>query len=123
MLFLLLVGANRDERRTDHADCNAAGARGAGFGHFLVEDELLHHRETGAAVLLGPGGSDPAAVGQLFLPGTLRRRSVEHLRRTRFLAHFRAPRLEFVIDERAHFAAKFGFFVVVVEVNHRSSPS
>src|SRR5690606_14315190 len=34
----------------------------------LVHDELLHGRQAGAAVLLGPGGGDPAALRQGLAP-------------------------------------------------------
>ena len=69
MLGLLLLGADRDQRWPGHADRDAARTRRARFGHLFVEDELLHHAQAGSAVLLGPGGRDPAALGQLALPG------------------------------------------------------
>ena len=62
------LGAVGDDR-AGHGDADAAGPRRTGEGELLVEDELFHDGHARSAVLLGPGGGDPAAGGELFHPG------------------------------------------------------
>ena len=61
VLAALLVVAVDDERRPKHGKAAAAHAWRTGPRYLLVEDELLHRRETAAAVLLWPVRRHPAA--------------------------------------------------------------
>ena len=64
VLALLLLGAVDDDRRPGESDGEEVRPRRRGARHLLVEDELLHHREAGAAVLLRPRRRHPAALRQ-----------------------------------------------------------
>ena len=71
VLGLLLVVAVDDQGGADHADAEAAGA-GVGravVAELLVEDHLLGDRGAEATVLGGPGGGNPAALGELGVEG------------------------------------------------------
>ena len=68
VLAFLLVGAVHDQGGAEHGDAGAADGGGAGFGHFLAEDELLHGGESAAADFGGPVGRDPAALGEGGVP-------------------------------------------------------
>ena len=64
MLLLLLVRPERDQRWPDERNPDATDHGDAGVRHLLVEDELLKDAQAGAAVLLGPVGGDPTALGE-----------------------------------------------------------
>ncbi len=106
VLLLLLFGAVNDEGRACEAGRDAAGAWRARFCELAVEDELLHHAHACAAVLLRPGGGNPAPLGELFhelaiagewvLAGGLRR---------------------LLLDEGVHFGAECRLFRRVSELH------
>jgi hypothetical protein len=108
----------------------------AGLGELLIEDELLHGAEPGAAVFHRPGGGDPAAVGQLLTP--LAASAAFELEAGASGLRCWAPRRrgaglvageggvgdaaaalelfgELLVEEVAYFAAPGGFFGCVVE--------
>src|SRR5690606_30791680 len=64
----LLFAAVNDERGPDHHDAHAADVGHARLSELLVEDELVHDAEAGAAVLLRPRRGDPPALTQLLAP-------------------------------------------------------
>ena len=69
MLLLLLVAAVEDQRRADPAEADhVRAARRPGERHLHVQDELLDHGQAAAAVLLRPGGRDPASRVELLQP-------------------------------------------------------
>jgi hypothetical protein len=66
----LLVGPERDERRTQQRLADVAEAsRGAGAGVLLVEDDLADQALFAAAVRARPAEADPAGLAQVPLPG------------------------------------------------------
>ena len=64
VLALLLLRPVDDDRRPGEPDRQEVRPRRRGARHLLVKDELLHHREPGAAVRLRPRGRHPAALRQ-----------------------------------------------------------
>ena len=68
--LLLLLGAERDQRRAEQllAEVVDAGGR-VGAGVLLVEDHLLEQRQPAAAVLLGPADAGPAVLREVPVPG------------------------------------------------------
>ena len=70
VFLLLLVCAVDDDRRARHPqpDDQVQRTRRSMERHLLVEDELLHHRHVRTAILLRPGGGDPALVRKLLEP-------------------------------------------------------
>ena len=103
VLLPLLFGAVDDNRRPDHRRAHAADVCRARFGELFVENELFHDAEPGAAVLLRPGGRDPALGGELLAPGLHVRAAAAR----RFLRGFvlRHRLRAFVLEEGAHFVA------------------
>ena len=68
--FLLLFGADGDDRRPDQSLADRAHPlRGVGQGQLFLEDGLLDERGAAAAEFLGPGDAGIAAFEQLALPG------------------------------------------------------
>src|SRR6185436_13422654 len=70
VLLLLVVVAVNDDGGANHRGAHAADVHRALFGELLVHDELFHHAQAGAAVLLRPGGGYPALGGELLAPFT-----------------------------------------------------
>ena len=66
---LLLLRAPLQDGGTDQGVAEEVGAhRGVAAGELLVQDDLLDERQALAAVLLGPGGADPAPLVELADP-------------------------------------------------------
>ena len=74
-LLLLLLGAPLQDGRTDEGVAEEVSPqRGLGPGELLGEHDALHQRQALAAVLLGPGGADPASLVEAGRPGLVERR-------------------------------------------------
>ena len=72
MTALLLGGAGVDQHRAHDVDGDGVEDLGrAGTRHLLGEDDLLLQRRAAPAVLARPLDADPAAAGELALPGAL----------------------------------------------------
>ena len=68
-LLLLLLAPPLQDRRTDERVAEEVSPQGrARTSELLVEHDVLHGRQALAAVLLGPGSADPAAVEELLRP-------------------------------------------------------
>src|SRR6185503_16834074 len=114
--FLLRFTAKSDDDRTDHVQAKRRQARGAGGCAFVLENKSLDRGPAGPSVFHRPSGSDPAFLEQDFLPA-----HVVFLAEAFVLEHFaRQVARQMAADEFAHFGAKGGLFLGVVQV-HRSS--
>src|ERR1019366_9693938 len=69
-LFFLLIGAPLEDRRAHQRVAKEVGAHGrVGPGELFVQDNLLHERESLAAVRDGPASADPPTREELLSPG------------------------------------------------------
>jgi hypothetical protein len=108
-LVLLLLGAVEHEGGADPGDAHVEADGGGGVGHLLVVDDLLHDAGFHAAVVLRPGGREPAALGKLLVK-RLRKLALDFDAEFRFAIEVVVPAgLELGLQELFDLGAE-GFF-------------
>ena len=117
VMFLLLVGTERNDDGTHHVQAEWRETWRPCGGALILENETLDRRPAGTPVFHRPAGGQPTLLEQDFLPT-----HVIFLAQPLVFEDFpRQVAGQMAADEFAHFAAKCGLFLRVIQV-HRGVP-